>query len=163
MKKSMVYVVLASAIISASLIVVGVFLGIMLSNGNVKSTADYSYSKIPIEATEEEPTGGENGTIAIPGYEKLVMKAGELKQTVNFENPVKNNCYFRISIILDSGIELYSSGLIKPGQTLETIEIHHSLEKGDYKDTILQYDCYSLDDLSPLNGAKSKLNLEVIP
>jgi hypothetical protein len=59
------------------------------------------------------------------------------------------------------GAELYSSGLIKPGQTIGDIEINRALEAGNYEDTVLKYDCYSLDDLSPLNGAVSTLNLEV--
>lgn len=56
-----------------------------------------------------------------------------------------------------------SSGTIKPGQTIDTIEILRSLEVGTYEDVVLQYDCYTLEGLQPLNGSKTVLNLEVIP
>ena len=157
--------ILATVLLSAALVVVGVLLGTNLSvrNGGIVTDNTSPPSEAPLDNIVEQPTDGGEGTIAIPGYEKLVMKAGELRQTVNFENPAVNDCYFRISITLADGTELYGSGLLKPGQTLETIEMTRALDTGTYKETVLKYDCFSVDDLSPLNGAKSILNLEVIP
>lgn len=120
----------------------------------------------PVEVTslvEHEDSVVPYGSIAIPGYEKLAMKAGHINQVVDFYNPAENKCYFRISLILEDGTELFSSGMIEPGQKIDEIEITRSLEAGTYKDTVLHYDCYALESLQPLNGSEAVLNLEVIP
>ncbi len=111
------------------------------------------------------PTGQRDsaGSIAIPGYEKLIMRAGQVEQIVDFYNPEENECYIRISLILKNGAELFSSGMIKPGQRINKIEISRPLKAGTYRDTALRYDCYTLEGLQPLNGSETVLNLEVLP
>lgn len=104
-----------------------------------------------------------DGGIAIPGFEKLIMKAGQTDQVASFYNPEANECFFRISVLLSDGTELFRSGMIKPGQKIEELEISRSLKAGTYKDAILRYDCYTLEDLQPMNGAETILNLEVLP
>lgn len=122
--------------------------------------------KPAVEATSpvvRENNASASNSISIPGYEKLVIKAGQVDQVVDFYNPEENECYFRISFTLADGMELFSSGMIKPGQRIEKIEINHSLKAGKYEDAILRYDCYALETLQPLNGSETLLNLEVIP
>ena len=106
---------------------------------------------------------GPPGSTAIPGYEKLAMKAGQVDQVVDFYNPEENECYFRISLILEDGTELFSSGMTKPGQRINKIEISRPLKAGTYKNTVLRYDCYALESLQPLNGSEAVLNLEGLP
>jgi len=157
MNKSYVYVILAVVLVTALLVLSGVAVGSKIigsSGGPVQS----------VKGIDETPViGGSDDAIAIPGFEKLVMKAGQAKQAVNFYNPDTNTCYFRISLSLEDGTELYRSGMIKPGQTINTIEISHILKAGIYNNSVLQYDCYTLEDLQPLNGSKTVLNLEVKP
>lgn len=104
-----------------------------------------------------------DGGIAIPGFEKLVMKAGQTDQVASFYNPEANECFFRISVLLADGTELFRSGMIKPGQKIEELEISQSLKAGTYKDAVLRYDCYAMESLQPMNGAETILNLEVLP
>lgn len=90
------------------------------------------------------------------------MKAGQVKQSVKLYNPSANNCFFLISFALADGTELFRSGMIKPGNTIDVIEINCPLKAGTYKDAVLKYECYSIDGLKPLNGAETVFDLEVI-
>ena len=129
----------------------------------------------------------ENPNIAIPGYESLDFKTGKKKQSVNFYNPEENTCYFRISLVLkaDNGTgtgkatggeetketertagtdeaeeTLWTSELIEPGEEVKSIELDKELESGDYP-AILKYECFSLKDETPLNGAKVEVIIHV--
>ncbi len=102
---------------------------------------------------------GEEGRITIPGYAGIYFKAGTTQQTVDFHNPKTNDCYFKISLYLSNNYLLYKSDLIKPGEQLKEITINQKLEKGIYKNCLLVYQCYSLNDKTPLNG--STQNIEI--
>ena len=102
---------------------------------------------------------GEN--IAIPGYEKLDFAAGKTVQTVNLKNPAENACTFVISLKLDeSGETLWMGKALSPRETFTRITLSKALDAGEYSAT-LHYDCYSLEDNTPLNGAEIELTLEV--
>ncbi|MFZ3130163.1 MAG: hypothetical protein WA125_03435 [Desulfosporosinus sp.] len=160
MNKSYIYVTLAVAVLTALLVITGVLVGSRIIGGSGSSAETVQ----TVNNTVGKPVaGGSDDSIAIPGFEKIAMKAGQAKQAVNFYNPEKNSCYFRISLVLADGTELFRSGMIKPGQTIGTIDISRSLEVGTYEDAVLQYDCYTIEGLQPLNGSKTVLNLEVIP
>lgn len=101
-------------------------------------------------------------SIAIPGYEMLELKANSKEQSLCMPNPPQNCCYFQISLYLEDGTLLWKSELIEPGKTSKPINLSKALEKGMYPNAVLQYSCYSQDDnLSPLNGAETKLTLWV--
>lgn len=102
---------------------------------------------------------GKDGRITIPGYAGIYFKAGTTQQAVDFHNPEINDCYFKISLYLSNDYLLYESNLIKPGEQLKEITINRKLEKGIYKNCLLVYQCYSLDDETPLNG--STQNIEI--
>ncbi len=106
---------------------------------------------------------GASGMIAIPGYDHIVMKAGQKVQKVELGNPKQNNCYMRIAIILPDGTQLYESGLLEPGQVLTSIEISQELKPGIYEGAILSYSCYGMKEIKELNGAKTIFKLEVEP
>lgn len=160
MKKA-IYLVLSIVLISTSLVLVGVLVGSKLSNTYTPNTA--ADQAIPFDSSKESLTVSSSNTIAIPGFEKIAMKAGTTEQTVKLYNPDTNKCYFRISILLADGTELYQSGLIKPGHVVDTIEISHPLKAGLYKNATLRYDCYAIDDQHQLNGAQTVFDLEVLP
>ena len=101
-------------------------------------------------------------SIAIPGYEMLEMKAGSKEQSLCMPNPPQNCCYFQIALYLEDGTLLWQSELIEPGTTSKPIVLTKALDKGMYPNAILRYSCYRMDeDLSPLNGAETKLTLWV--
>ncbi|MCD7957109.1 MAG: tRNA (uracil-5-)-methyltransferase [Lachnospiraceae bacterium] len=102
-------------------------------------------------------------TIDIPGYGSITLKAGETEQSVNFYNPEQNTCYFRMTLLLSNGTQLWQSGLIEPGQGLYEITLEQTLEAGEYEEAVLKYECFAMDDdRTPLNGSEIKLTLNVM-
>ncbi len=114
-----------------------------------------------LPSTEESGVGIANRSTAIPGYEELNLKANRKQQNIALSNPSKNNCYFKITLMLDDGTILWVSNYIKPGENSEAICLNKELEKGNYN-AVLKYDCYSVDgEMKRLNGAQTKLSLRV--
>ena len=107
---------------------------------------------------EANPGSGEN--IAIPGYEKLDFAAGKTAQTVNLKNPAENACTFVLSLTMDDGTALWTGEALDPGEAFTRITLTRVLDAGDYPAT-LHYDCYTIEDNQPLNGAEIQLTLEV--
>ena len=107
---------------------------------------------------EANPGSGEN--IAIPGYEKLSFAAGKTAQTVNLKNPAENACTFVLSLTLDDGTTLWTGEALKPGEAFTRITLSKALDAGSYAAT-LHYDCYTIEENTPLNGAEIQLTLEV--
>ena len=101
----------------------------------------------------------ENPNISIPGYERLDLKAGKRKQSVDFYNPDENTCFFRISLVLNEDT-LWTSDYIEPGEHVKSIELSKELDSGDYPAT-LKYECFRLTDKTPLNGSDIELTLTV--
>ena len=107
---------------------------------------------------EANPGSGEN--IAIPGYEKLTFTAGKTAQTVNLKNPPENACTFVLSLTLDDGTTIWTGKALSPGEAFTRITLTRALDAGEYPAT-LHYDCYTIEDNQPLNGAEIKLTIEV--
>ena len=104
------------------------------------------------------PGSGEN--IAIPGYEKLSFAAGKTAQTVNLKNPPENACTFVLTLTLEGGETLWTGEALSPGEAFTRITLSRALDAGEYPAT-LHYDCFSLQDNTPLNGAEIQLTIEV--
>jgi len=101
-------------------------------------------------------------SIAIPGYEGLNLQADKKQQKISLANPKQNQCYFQITLLLEDGTELWKSDLIKPGKTSQNIKLNQKLAVGTYPNAILKYSCFQMnDELTPLNGAETKLTLWV--
>ena len=107
---------------------------------------------------EANPGSGEN--IAIPGYEKLSFAAGKTAQAVNLKNPPENACTFVLSLTLDDGTTIWTGKALSPGEAFTRITLTRALDAGEYPAT-LHYDCYTIEDNRPLNGAEIKLTIEV--
>lgn len=123
-------------------------------------------SKVPESANDpsiSETTVEKNeGSISIPGYEMLELKADSKQQTVALSNPPQNNCYFEISLYLEDGTLLWKSDLIEPGEATEPIVLTKELSKGYYAKSVLRYACFAMDkEHTPLNGAETKVTLWV--
>lgn len=107
---------------------------------------------------EATPTDG--GSIAIPGYETLSFQAGKTAQTVDLKNPPENVCTFVLSLTLDDGTTLWTGEVLSPGEAYTRITLERALDAGEYAAT-LHYDCYTIEDNQPLNGAEIQLTIEV--
>ena len=107
---------------------------------------------------EANPGSGEN--IAIPGYEKLSFAAGKRAQTVNLKNPAENACTFVLTLRLTGGETLWTGKALSPGEAFTRITLERTLDAGEYP-AMLHYDCYTIEDNQPLNGAEIQLTLEV--
>jgi len=107
--------------------------------------------------------GSDNDHIQIPGYDTIWFKADELEQKVNMHNPEENNCYFKLSLILPDGTNIWTSDLLAPGKAFYDITLDKKLEEGEYEKSVLKYECFTYDDTrSPLNGAEMKLTIKVV-
>ena len=115
------------------------------------------------ESSEPETTVVKNeGSISIPGYEMLELKADSKKQPFSLSNPPQNTCYFEISLYLEDGTLLWQSELIEPGEASKPLVLTKELAKGYYSNAVLHYACFDMDkDRTPLNGAETKLTLWV--
>ena len=149
--------------------ILAVFLMIILicsltgCSGNADQKVEKDYSNIV-----------ENPNISIPGYESLEFKAGKEKQSVDFYNPDENTCFFRISLVIKYGADtangeegnageetvLWTSDMIEPGEHVKSIKLSKELESGEYTAT-LKYECFRLQDKTPLNGSNVELTLNV--
>ena len=107
---------------------------------------------------EANPGSGEN--IAIPGYEKLSFDAGKTAQTVNLKNPAENACTFVLTLTLEDGETIWTGKALSPGEMFTRITLSKALDAGEYH-AMLHYDCYTIEDNRPLNGAEIELTLEV--
>lgn len=113
------------------------------------------------EASANKVTIKNPGSIVIPGFEKLTLKAGLKEQNVQLYNPNENSCYFMITILLADGTELFQSELLAPGSSLNKIKLSRIPEPGIYEDAMLRYSCFDMETLKGLNGANTKFILEV--
>ena len=137
-EKRILWVFLAITLISVLLFLA---LGGYLGNGAVKKNPD---------------------VIAVPGYEMLELKANTAEQSLRLPNPPQNCCFFQISLYLEDGTLLWQSELVEPGAKSKPIVLTKTLEKGLYPNAVLRYSCYRMDEtLAPLNGAETKLTLNV--
>ena len=96
--------------------------------------------------------------IALPGCERLIFTAGQSRQGVDFHNPASNSCYFRLTLVLESGKVLWRSDFIEPGVEVKEILLAAHLEAGTYN-AVLSHECFSLKDKTPLNGLNVKLKI----
>ena len=132
------------------------------SNGNNNEEDVIEEDVDDKEEIKEEVGVKGDGTISIPGYEVLKLKANTKKQTISLKNPKENDCYFKIQLMLDDGTILWESDYIEPNKISDNIVLNQELEEGVYKNAVLKYLCFKMDkDYTPLNSAITKLTLQV--
>lgn len=143
------------------LLVIAALLGIILWQYFAQSSAG-TLTEDPNAVNIREPDAQKGGTgnIAVPGFEKMTVKAGATTQDIWIYNPEKNNCLFVASIILPGGKTVYKSGYIAPGKAIYKAEFTQQIRAGTYENTILQYDFYTLDGTAA-GGTKAYFTLEV--
>lgn len=112
------------------------------------------------QASAAQPGQAANrDTIDIPGYRSLKIAADTQEQPLRFYNPAENGCWFRITLELDDGTELWVSDLLAPGDTVDSIRLSQPLQAGSCGAHLI-YECFSMDDPPiQLNGANVELEL----
>lgn len=114
------------------------------------------------EIQQSGPVEKKPDSIAIPGYERISLKADCKEREIGFPNPAQNTCYFQISLILEDGTTLWQSELVKPGEISESITLNEPLAAGVYPNSLLKFDCYTMDgSMRSLNGAATKMTIHV--
>lgn len=158
------------SIVFLSVVVIGILLALLYSSGILENLTAHTGDRKVDSRTGKVVTGitaynpdeiTENPDIAVPGYEKLELAAGKKRQTVYLNNPEGNTCYFVMSLILEDGTVIWKSDYLEPGMAFDRIELNQALEKGNYENVTLQYDCYSIIDKRELNGSAVTIKLEV--
>lgn len=115
---------------------------------------EQSDETIPNEPVEKNPD-----SIAIPGYESLIISKNT---AICLSNPPQNMCYFVITLSLEDGTVLWQSDYVEPGNATDPIVLNQELPNGTYQNARLKYSCFAMNEsLTPLNGAETKLTLQV--
>ena len=100
------------------------------------------------------------GSINLPGYDAITFKADKKEQEVMIPNPPENTCLVKITLKLSDGTVLWESEDVEPGRYSTPIVFEKALKKGTYKDSVLEYKCFTNDkEHSQLNGAECKFTL----
>lgn len=152
---------LGTVALSVALLLGGVYAGYQISAArlNAPSVATESIEQNEVLAV------GPVGSISIPGYDRITLQAGQRTQRVALVNPPENSCYFKITLLLADGTELYQSGLLAPGTQLNSIKLETMPAAGSYADAVLRYTCWAADEsgaLTEANGADTICTLEVL-
>lgn len=144
----------------------GLFIGRLWPQwfGKPPVTAKLDESAEAYTGKKETYTGEKNtDTIDIPGFDSMNLQADTKEQRVNLYNPEQNTCYFKISIYLKDGTQLWESELIEPGQAIYELTLNQTLSTGAYEACTLKYECFTMDDWQkPLNGSEVKFTMNVL-
>ncbi len=132
--------------------------GIFITHYHNHTHLDYDENISDIQTTTEKEIYSDN--IVIPCFDTMVLTANQVSQKVNFYNPEQNSGIdFQITLRLNDGTELWSSGFIPNGKAIYNITLNRPLEIGNY-DAELVYQCYAKTK-SKLNGSIVTFNLIV--
>lgn len=111
--------------------------------------------------SEKKPVVKNKNSISVPGYAQINLVADEKEQVTRLRNPEQNDCYFKISIVLEDGTVIWESDLMAPGEKAEHITLLKTLPEGVYKNVTVKYDCFAMKNKMALNNARIKLKLVV--
>lgn len=139
-------------IVLISLIVIAIGFILMRSCSVNRSTSEEG-KELNFQPFEDEQL------IKIPARESLTFAANTLSQSVSFGNPAENSCFLQVSLFLSDGTMIYQSDLLKPSEMVSNIILTQKLERGIYKDCLIRYDGFSLDDKSGLNSGEVLITL----
>lgn len=158
------------SIVFLSIVIIGILLALLYKGGVFERITSHAGDRKVDSRTGKVVTGinriqsdeiTENPDISVPGYETLELVAGKKNQNVYLNNPNENTCYFVMSLILEDGTIIWKSDYLEPGMAFDRIELNQPLEKGNYENVTLKYNCYSIVDKRELNGSAVTIKLEV--
>ena len=143
-------------LILAVVIVIALVGGIAIyQHTRPKEVTNYAFEDDQQAPNSKTSEAGVTEGIQIPGYKEIVVNAGTTEASVELTNPEGNDVYFEISFYLpDTDEVLYTSKLIKPGQSIYNITLNHAMEAGEYP-LVIKYATFSADEnMTPRNGAE---------
>lgn len=136
-------------------IAIGVIAWLLIQGGNEKPPDNP-------QPEQTEPVEKLTDSIDIPGFGELHFKAGQTEQNMTVPNPSQNFCWFKVSLVLEDGTVLWTSDFIAPGEQSGKVVLNEPLEKGEYKNAMLKYQCFADEaGQQALNGAETKLTIIV--
>ncbi|MCQ2549266.1 MAG: hypothetical protein MJ134_04415 [Lachnospiraceae bacterium] len=136
-------------------IALGVIAWLLIGGGNTKPPDNP-------QPEQTEPVEKLTDSIDIPGFGELHFKAGQTEQNMTVPNPPQNFCWFKVSLVLEDGTVLWTSDFIAPGEQSDKVVLNEPLEKGEYKNAMLKYQCFADEaGQQALNGAETKLTIIV--
>lgn len=119
-----------------------------------KDAEDYN---VPLANDNSAESG-----IKVPGYPDMTLSSESNDFPITLLNPEGNPCYFSFKLsIKETGQELYTSDLVKPGQAIKGFTMTLPLEKGSYT-LLMTIETTSVETNAPMNGAEVKVKLDVI-
>lgn len=84
--------------------------------------------------------------IMLPGISGISVQAGQTHVEHVLFNPEGNPCYFKFHLVMeDTGEELYTSGLVEPGNAVMEFDLTRPLDAGEYPVTV-QVETHPVDD-----------------
>lgn len=110
----------------------------------------------------EAPKGDPNAdSIAIPGYPKMYLPAGQTDVDVAFSNPEGNPCYFEFELVLkDTEEVLYASKQVPPGEAITKATMSRALDAGEYP-AVIKISTAHIVTQETMNGANVETTLVV--
>ncbi len=98
-------------------------------------------------------------SISIPGMASLTLPSGGGSASVSIANPAENRCQMVVSLMLNDGTVVFTSGLLNPGESVGVVALP-PLPQGVYA-AIIRYEAYDAEDGSALNSAEVSISLIV--
>lgn len=132
--------------------------------GNISKRIHDNKDKIPIDESavsiSPSPANPEDLKIKIPAVEKIYFDSEKDIQDVSFVNPPENICNFVVTLKLPNNEIIYQSAQIPPSKAIYKITLSKRLDKGEYKDSIITYHCYTPEG-KKLNSAEFLVDIVV--
>ncbi|MBQ2771804.1 MAG: hypothetical protein IJE95_03710 [Methanocorpusculum sp.] len=144
----------------------GVVVFVPLIQENMKPSSGVGLQVDPFAGAfvEQKPEPG----VTIPGWTSVTIPTGvTVVKTADFYNPKDNEglyyLTFKLSLLDENGRvseTLYESGLIPPGDHIQTLTLSRGLVAGKY-DGVLQIQPYRISDMTPTNNANIQIDVFV--
>ena len=114
------------------------------------------------EIQEELNRVVEEGMFNISIASAIVFESPEAEGEARIENIAANNYHMQVDIFLDeTGEKVYSSKLIKPGYSIETIKLSEELEPGEYEATAI-FSAITQKEMQLFGQAGAQIKLYVL-
>ena len=163
-KKIRVIIISLTAVITI-LLCAGTAVGfILLSNntqeGETEKGIVFDSNASHYDATVENDSNDSSG-IKVPGYSDIVFSSDSTDFPITLLNPEDNPCNFQFKLSLkETGEQLCSTGLVKPGDAIKGVKLQNTIPKGTYT-LVINISTSSLDSAANMNGAQVQTTLTV--
>lgn len=98
--------------------------------------------------------------VKLEAYTGLVF-ADRMLQDAVFYNDEANNYLLKVSLYLGDGTLIYESVMLNPGEEAKNVCLNQNLKAGIYKNSILCYKIYSIEDGSFINQCEFPIELNI--